>query len=147
MNCPNSSTLTDAFSEEDLVNSFIKFLESENSPWGKIKFVREFFYSRGRTDVVAITEDLKIVAFEAKLDKWKEAVHQAYRNTCFAHESYVVLPQRRVNSMRIYENEFDKRGVGLCSVDAFSIQVIKPARQVNPIQNWLTQKAIDTLKV
>jgi hypothetical protein len=50
-----------------------------------VSFACEFDYSRGRTDVVALRDGEHVIAFEAKLKDWRTALHQAYRNTCFAH--------------------------------------------------------------
>jgi hypothetical protein len=43
--------------------------------------------------VVALTSAGRVLAFEAKLKDWREALHQAYRNSCFANGTYVVLPK------------------------------------------------------
>ncbi len=82
--------------EQHLVETFLRSL-TECSPWGSVNTSSEFFYQRGKTDVVAVDEDGLVIAFEAKLTRWKKALQQAYRNTCFAHRSYVV-PVRRNNS-------------------------------------------------
>ena len=80
-------------SEQTLVDTFVGLLETNRSPWGEVRLAREFDYSRGRTDVVAVADADTLIAVEAKLTDWKYALHQAYRNTCFAHRSFVLLPK------------------------------------------------------
>src|SRR5260221_66621 len=74
-----------------LVSSFLECLRTA-SPWGSVQAATEFYYQRGRTDVVARAADGRIIAIEAKLSDWRTAMHQAFRNLCFAHQSYVLLP-------------------------------------------------------
>src|SRR6266853_5633998 len=103
--------------EKMLVDSFVDIIEANVTHWGNLRVACEFFYSRGRTDVVALSDGNTLIAFEAKLKDWKTALHQAYRNTCFAHSSYVLLPKdTALNAMR-YLGEFVSRGVGLCYID------------------------------
>src|SRR5437764_481965 len=79
--------------EAGLVRAFVSRLHADGGPWKVQGTAREFDYQRGRTDVVAVSGTGQVVAFEAKLDRWKDAMHQAYRNTCFSHLSYVLLPE------------------------------------------------------
>ena len=71
--------------EQMLVDRFVGLLEANRTPWGEVSYTREFDYSRGRTDIVAVASPDTLIAIEAKLKDWKYALHQAYRNTCFAH--------------------------------------------------------------
>ncbi len=80
--------------EKMLVDRLLSLLQSQSTFCGPVRVTPEFFYSRGRTDVVAVAEDENLITFEAKLTDWRTALHQAYRNTCFAHASYVVLPKK-----------------------------------------------------
>jgi hypothetical protein len=102
-------------SEGALVDKFLTCLRTV-SPWGKVMAGVEFFYQRGRTDVVAVDDDGRVIAFEAKLLKWREALQQAYRNTCFAHRSYVVLPRHTAMLAHRYSAEFALRGIGICYI-------------------------------
>jgi len=43
--------------------------------------------------MLAKREANTLIAVEAKLKDWKYALHQAYRNTCFARQSFVLLPK------------------------------------------------------
>src|SRR5438876_9276871 len=111
-------------SERELVDDFTRALADGLEAWGSVDFAEEFYYLRGRTDVVALTADGAVLAFEAKLLDWKEALHQAYRNTCFAHESYVVLPCHVARRAIRSDAEFTRRGVGLCTVDGGSLKIV-----------------------
>ena len=68
-------------SESDLVQDFVRFLGGRRgaSEWRADAVAQEFFYSRGRTNVIASSGG-QLLAFEAKLTRWRDALHQAYRN-------------------------------------------------------------------
>lgn len=133
-------------SERALIDYFLSFLRSDSTPWGKLNMKTEFSYQRGCADIVAVTESGDIIAFEAKLSRWRDATHQAYRNTCFAHESYVVLPEAIAESARVHDHEFDRRGVGLCAIIDGSIDIIKPAKRGQPLQEWLSRNALNEIR-
>ena len=128
--------------EQTLVDDFMVSLgQSHSSPWGPLDTATEFFYARGRTDVVARTTEGEIIAFEAKLTKWRDAVHQAYRNTCFAHRSYILLPEQTAATAARYVGEFAKRSVGLCYMSDGQVVVALEAPRVSPLQSWLSDQA------
>jgi len=134
------------FREDHLVNELCSILKSKKCPWGEVKILREFNYLRGKTDVIAIDSKNQIIAFEVKLHKWRKAAQQAYRNTGFAHISYVVLPIESVKTALKNISEFKRRSVGLCAIDSKSITILHPAVYQAPILPWLTKKAIATIK-
>lgn len=129
--------------EKTLVVKFIDCLESHSSPWGEVKLGTEFNYQRGRTDIVAVSEEGKVIAFEAKLSKWKVALQQAYRNQCFADLSYVLLPETEIKNASKNNSEFSKRGVGLCCLSNLGISIIHDANESTPLQPWLRNKALE----
>lgn len=129
-------------SEQHLVDDFVDLLETDQTPWGKLECSREFDYSRGRTDVVALSEGEVLIAIEAKLKDWKHALHQAYRNTCFAHQSFVLLPKKIALSAASYKAEFERRGVGLCYIENTTLVVIYNSRLTTPIEPWLAKEAV-----
>lgn len=131
--------------EQDLVADFVASLEDAGNPWGDVTFTREFFYHRGRADVIAVSEDGSVIAFEAKLSRWREAINQAYRNTCFAHQSYVLLPRPIALRASLFSDEFRTRRVGLCYVEAGQITIVHEAPLQVPIQPWLSDQAITTI--
>jgi hypothetical protein len=128
--------------EKMLVDRLLSLLESQATFCGAVHVTPEFFYSRGRTDVVAVDQDATLFAFEAKLTDWKTALHQAYRNTCFAHSSYVVLPKKTALAAVQFVGEFEKRGVGLCYVDESALVVLRGSSHNEPIEPWLAYDAV-----
>ncbi|MHB0971577.1 MAG: hypothetical protein ACYC7A_02885 [Thermoanaerobaculia bacterium] len=132
---------TTYYSERDLVDDFTRALAAGVDAWGEVDYAEEFYYLRGRTDIVALTAAGAILAFEAKLLNWKGALHQAYRNTCFAHESYVVLPWNVAQRAILSDAEFTRRGVGVCALEAGILRIMHPARKSDPIQEWLSLRA------
>lgn len=131
--------------EKELLEEFLEFLRSDQSPWGKVQIGTQFSYSRGRTDIIAVTENQEVIAFEVKLSDWREAAHQAYRNTCFANHSYVVLPIIAAKRAAINTEEFRRRNIGICSVQDDVILILEPAPKSNPIQPWLYDRAVSSL--
>lgn len=133
---------TDVFpTERCLVESFVTHLHGADTPWGPLEIAFEFFYHRGRTDIVARTAEGDVVAFEAKLTRWREALQQAYRNTCFAHRSYVLLPRAVARVASQYETEFARRRVGLCYIEENQLIVAFHPPRAEPIQPWLSAEA------
>lgn len=101
----------------------------------------EFYYQRGRADVVALSSSGEVIAFECKLTRWKDALHQAYRNTCFAHMSYVVLPEDTALLAARYAEEFRRRGVGICYLADDQVVTLQEAHRRTPLQPWLSGQA------
>lgn len=132
--------------ESHLVDDVISVLLN-CSPWGKLEISQEFDYRRGRTDIIAIDENKSIIAFEVKLWRWRHAMHQAYRNGCFANYSYVILPTYTAKIAVNHLVEFKKRSVGLCSATPGRIHVLIPAPEIEPIQPWLSVRAVRALGV
>ena len=128
--------------EEVLVDALVAILETNRTPWGDVRFAREFNYLRGRTDVVAVAESNTLIAIEAKLLDWRLALHQAYRNTCFAHRSFVLLPKAAALAAAVFLAEFERRGVGLCYIDTANLVVIHDAPHAAPLEPWLASQAI-----
>jgi hypothetical protein len=128
--------------EKMLVDQFVRVLSDGGNPWGPLSFSCEFFYSRGRTDVVALADGNLLIAFEAKLKDWRCALDQAYRNTCFAHKSYVVVPEATGLTAFGYLAEFKRRGVGLCCIDNVGeISVLVEPEVSIPIEPWIATRA------
>lgn len=134
-----------ANSEQDLVDRFTDVLSSQESPWGRVRFTREFNYQRGRTDIVALNDDGHLIAVEAKLTRWRDALQQAYRNRCFAHTSYVLLPKPVALRAVRYAGDFQARGVGVCYCDNDVVSIVLEAPLVAPLQPWLCEVAGATI--
>lgn len=120
---------------------FCELLDMEQTPWGKVHYSTEFFFIRGRTDIIASDFAGNLYAFELKIQNWKKALYQAYRNTSFANCSYVILPKYTAEKAIRYIHEFKKRSVGLCFIEDDKIIISCPAIHKTPIMQWLTDKA------
>lgn len=128
--------------ESSLVRELVRQLRTARSPWGNVGVTREFSYQRGCTDVIAVTaKERNVVAFEAKLLRWRNALDQAYRNTCFAHTSFVVLPRETAAIASRFRAEFEKRNVGLCYLNGKKIVVVYRPQEQAPIEPWLSEAA------
>ena len=130
-------------SERALTQFFGLALSDESSPFSSDRSAIEFDYREGRTDVILSDIEGNLVAFEMKLEKWKQALFQAYRNSSFAHYSYVVLPLETAKRAANHEYEFIRRGVGLCAVGDEEITIEITARRSEPLRPWITESALD----
>lgn len=131
--------------EKDLVSDFINIVQYKN-PWGLISFNTEFNYNGGRTDLIGTNENNDVIAIEAKLIKWKTAIQQAYRNTCFANKSYVLLPKSVSDKICKYDQYFHNRGIGLCCLENNQIKIIIEAQEENPIMPSISKKALSYIE-
>ena len=127
--------------EQTLVTLFVSRLSADASPWGTVQVATEFYYQRGRTDIVVYTANDCVIAVEAKLQDWRAALHQAFRNRCFAHQSYVLLPKNTALRAHRYAGEFDRRQVGICYLEDGGIVVLHPAPDSDPLEPWLSVRA------
>jgi hypothetical protein len=133
--------------EKMLVDQFVRVLGSIENPWGPMSVSCEFAYSRGKTDVVALADGDVLIAFEAKLKDWRCALDQAYRNTCFAHKSYVVVPKATALTAFVYVAEFKRRGVGLCYVDnSGALTILVEPETLTPIEPWIATRAASRVR-
>ena len=130
--------------EAELVECFATALQSEkhSDHCVNAQVSAEFDYRSGRTDLLAINADGEVVSYEAKLKKWRTALHQAYRNTSFSDRSYVVLPMRVAQNAAAHSDEFCVRGVGICGVGPNGVEVLRPAPRLEPYRPWLHHQAI-----
>jgi hypothetical protein len=99
----------------------------------------EFVHGSGRTDVIAQCGG-ELIAFETKLRDWRRAMQQAYRNSSFAHYSYVALPAAAADKANTAE--FVKRNIGLCSIDRGEVKITIAAPKQEPLKPWITATAI-----
>lgn len=127
--------------EAALVRAFVSHLHAGTGPWELLSTAREFEYPSGRTDIVAVSQSGQVVAFEAKLERWKDAMHQAYRNTSYSHLSYVLLPEAVAMRAKEALPEFQRRGVGICTLRGGEVVVLHHPDPVEPLQPWLSERA------
>jgi len=129
------------------VEDFARWLREGATHWGDVRIGFEFDYHGGWTDVVALCgAGGEVLAFEAKLGKWREALHQAYRCLCFADRAYVVLPAGSARVAMRHAHEFRRRRVGLCSMSAVhGIEVLLDVEPGTPLQPWVAARARQAL--
>ena len=133
--------------ERALVVDFLDAIESGyRTPWSIQAIVQEYNYNRGRTDVIALTDEGELLAFEAKLTRWRNAMHQAYRNRCFAHRSYVLLPREVAEQAVHHASEFARRSIGVCTIINGSISVLIDACWEAPVQAVMEEKVREALR-
>lgn len=132
--------------ESQLVGKLENILIADDNPFSQLAIAFEFYYQAGRVDVIATNATGELFAFEAKLSRWRSALHQAYRNTSFTHYSYVVLPTVAARNAVRWRYEFERRGIGLCSVGLDGIVIEIPASRKAPLQQWLTNSAMEYIK-
>jgi hypothetical protein len=73
-----------------------------------------------------------IIAVEAKVSKWQEAVNQANRNRIFAHHSFIALPEK--SAIRVQNHSvFHQFGIGILGVsEQGSVRLIRSAEHNTP---------------
>lgn len=140
--CNSACSGTEYRLEEILVSHFIECIAGGASPWGEVQYVREFDFQRGRPDVVIVREDESVVAVEAKLKRWRDALYQATRNRSFAQNSYVLLPRHVAVYAQKHLDEFRQRNVGLCYIDCNdSVTVLFEPQHEVPLEPWIYRAA------
>ena len=90
-------------------------------PWrteNRIHHTEELRVTRNRVDVVFFEEKENneigfVVAVEAKLKNWRQAIQQAYRDRLFADRVYVALPDRFASGAIENLSEFRRASIGL----------------------------------
>jgi hypothetical protein len=140
----DGSALSHFAYESELVATAIEVMSAGRDQWGVVSFALEFDYRCGRTDIVALSSNGSVIAIEAKLRDWRGALQQAYRNTSFASESYVLMPLASVARALTHAIEFTRRGVGICVIEADGLRVVHPARRHDePLLPALSQRAAE----
>jgi hypothetical protein len=128
--------------ESELVDAAIQVMSAGLDEWGVVDFGLEFDYRCGRTDIIALSGNGAVIAIEAKLRDWRGALQQAYRNTCFASESYVLMPLAAIPRVLAHAVEFSRRGVGICVIEGQGLRVVHPAkRHDEPLLPALSKRA------
>lgn len=127
--------------EACFVDKFIGKLAKGRTKFGRVQITTEWDHRAGFVDVLARSRRKGLFAFEAKLDNWKRAFHQAYRSTAYANRSYVIVPEHVANRAMRDRAEFELRGVGLCSFDGSAVQVLIEAVEQEALLRWLRDQA------
>ena len=127
--------------EDGLIEAFLNTIVYEHDPLNIDGFSREFDYRSGRTDIIFRTTNGRLISVEAKLSKWKNALHQAYRCSAFSHYSYVLLPLHYAHIAVRSKDEFEKRNVGLLTIENNQVKILIKPKVLKPLQPWLTESA------
>lgn len=131
--------------ERSMVEDLSALLTSRKGPVRCSQIASEFDYSSGRTDLVGLGRNHVLHAFEAKLLKWREALEQARRSTCFAHYCYVALPKRSADLAIKAREDFRRHGVGLVVLTGRKATLAIRPRRNEPLLPWLTRAAVAQL--
>lgn len=78
----------------------------------------------------------KIIAIEAKIGKWAEALDQAVLNTWFASSSYILIPNSPSQQVLDVARRF---GVGVCSMNGAEVEEITspPEQLPKSYASWI----------
>lgn len=128
-------------SEAMLVERFVGALQSGRTHFRSVQVSTEWDHKSGFVDVLVRDCSETLIAFEAKLSDWRRAFLQAYRNTAYANRAYVLLPTRIAHRALKAREEFEFRGIGLCSFDGTTIQVLVEAAEQDVLLGWLRSRA------
>ena len=131
--------------ETQLVKTIETHMQCNQTPFSELHLAFEFPHTNGRADIIGKNNKKKLFAFEAKLSNWKKALTQAYRNSSYAHYSYVILPSDQVKNVMKHKTEFIRRRVGLCSVSQNKITIKIKAKKNQPLKPWLTKNALERI--
>jgi hypothetical protein len=108
-----------SMSEQDFVTSLLQ--ETIGFPWRsdrRIRHTTELRITRNRVDIVFFEETPEgnigtIIAVEAKLKNWRQAIQQAYRDRLFADRVYVALPSKYASGAIDNISQFRQTSIGL----------------------------------
>ena len=129
--------------EACLVEGFLGKLQAGRTKFGVVQAATEWDHRAGFVDVLARDSEGSLLAFEAKLSDWRRAFLQAYRNTAYANRAYVLLPQTTVHRALRDREEFEFRGIGLCSFDGKQLHVLIEAAEHDALLAWVRTRAHD----
>ena len=127
--------------EDELVKDFAASIKITDKRIQCSSLGFEFAHQSGRTDLIGVTEEGYLIAFEGKLLQWRKALDQARRNTSFAHYSYVLLPNYSASSAKKNREHFQNLGVGLVVMHNGRPKISIRARRQEPLMPWLTDTA------
>ena len=97
---------------EDILNDAIQdFLISRC-----IRYTWQIPALGGRIDFVGIRPSYEVIAIEAKLSRWRNALKQAKKYQLLADKVYVAVPEKVARNALKKKHQFKESGVGLISV-------------------------------
>ncbi len=103
------------------------------------------------TGTLALSEEMasitaEVIAVEAKLHRWREALTQAMTYSSFANRVFVAMDYRKTPSAPEIIDQFLRNGIGLCAVAPKSLKwlVLPPLvnRPLGPEREYLITSAV-----
>jgi hypothetical protein len=79
--------------------------------------------------------DIQVIAIEAKLKRWRDALSQASSYSSFADQVFVALPQPYADLAEKNSAQFEDLGVGILSVSTSSVEVALEAGHQS-VHDW-----------
>ncbi len=120
-------------SEAAFVRSFVGLLRAAPSPFEHVGYAREFSNgTSSRPDIIIVTQSGEVIAIEAKLTRWRDAMGQAYRNTFFSDRSFVLLPPSIARRAAQNVAELHAHGIGVCTMVDNAIEIVSEAPLAQP---------------
>jgi len=109
------------------VRSLIVGPLSRIEEWGLVRRCRDgrMALSNGKR------KTYRIISFEAKLTKWKQALRQAINYKRFSNKSYVVLPESSGHNAYRNRMVFEESGIGLVTMTDSGIKQLVPPKEHN----------------
>ena len=130
--------------ERVFVDRFLEALMGNPEPLAATCYIREFNNgTSSKPDIVAVSESGQVIAIEAKLSRWRDAMQQAYRNAFFADRSYVLLPPAAAARAAANIEEFRLRGVGICTLEDGKVTIVAEAPLLKPYNLYRREMARD----
>lgn len=86
----------------------------------------------------SLATNAHVVAVEAKLTRWRDAVAQARHYLRFANEAYIAMPARVISSNATALSACAESGIGVIAVDEVDAWVVLPAETHRPCSaEWI----------
>ncbi len=105
-------------------------------------FESDLIHIKGESIRIRSIDDIfaanRIVAIEAKISNWKEALNQAHMNTWFASDSYILIPSRKDPSQILATAK--QFGLGVISFDGNKNKILisaEPQKIPRSYGSWL----------
>jgi hypothetical protein len=117
-----------------------RILAGRLADWGLVR-PRDRGMVKAQASWVTASE---IVAIEAKLTRWREALAQAVAYRRYADRAFVLLPQASAMTAILHKDAFRSAGVGLISYDSSELQCLIGCRRTR-LHTWHREYALSRL--
>jgi hypothetical protein len=124
----SSASLTDLaaefFANQDELSGRLRRLEGRG-------LIRRSFDTALYQTTALFPRNIRIVAIEAKLKRWRDAIRQASRYVEFANEAFIAMPSGVAMRSQVVE-ACAEAGVGVLAVDQTMVTVVLQPESVTP---------------